>query len=411
MTAKAIDYPEDIKAICEGLRGFVEVEVVGRHKRYEEILSDPRKKYTEDGRLTPEVVEIIRELRMVSAEAGYFGLSVPKELGGSGFGALAYYAAWEEIYKICGGHGWLSRWAIAHWARGPSPVLTTLQPELRSKVIDGLLRGETSLCFCMSEPEAGSDAMSMGTRAIPEGDGWRLNGQKIWITNGAYADYAIVFAVTNPELAAERKGGISGFFVPTDSEGFKVVSTIAMHGHLGSDEAILAFDDIYVGPEQLMGELDKGFAIGLKGVSLGRVYNMARAIGLGHWALRKAVDYSKVRKTFGETLSSYQGIMFPLAEASMELHAGRLMAMNVSRLIDEGKRAVKEISMGKAFCVQAGTRAIDASMQAHGAMGFTNEMAFTEAYGEVRRAHIADGSNEILRRTIVSELLKGNLDI
>src|SRR3972149_9123473 len=188
-------YPRELAALCEGVRGFAEAEVVARHERHASLLSDPRKTFTEDGRLAPAVVEIIRDLRMASARAGYYGLNVPKELGGAGLGTLAYFAAWEEIYRLCGGHCWLSRWAIAHWARGPSPVLNALQPKLRERVIEGLMSGRTSLCFCMSEPGAGSDAMAMRTRATRDGAGWRLNGQKIWITNGPYADHAIVFAV------------------------------------------------------------------------------------------------------------------------------------------------------------------------------------------------------------------------
>lgn len=406
MTTPTFDYPEEIQAIQNGLDGFVRAELIGRHTKHADVLSDPRKRYTEQGLLAPQAAEIIRELRMASAEAGYYTMCVPEELGGAGMGALAYFAAWEKIYHICGGEHWLSKYAISHWARGPSPVLRFLSDEIRQEVLDDLMSGRKSLCFGLSEPEAGSDAMAMTTRAEPDGDGWRLRGQKMWITNGPYADYAIIFAITNPDAAAQRKGGISGFFVPTDSEGFNIETIIKMSGSIGGDEAILILDDVRVAQSQLMGELDKGFAIAMGGVSLGRIYNMARAIGLGHWALETAIEYTRIRKTFGHPLSDYQGVMFPLAEAATDLYAGQLMAINAARLVDCGQRAPKEISMGKVFCVAAGTRAIDRAMQAHGAMGFTNEVGLMEAWSEVRRAHVADGSNEILKRTIVNELLK-----
>jgi acyl-CoA dehydrogenase len=267
------------------------------------------------------------------------------------------------------------------------------------------------MCFALSEPEAGSDAAMIKTRAEPDGAGWRLSGTKIWITNSPHADYAVVFGVTDPERAAARKGGISAFLVPTTSPGFSLDRTIKMWGHPSSDEALLRFDGVRIEAWQLLGELHNGFKLALLGVGLGRMYNSARGVGYGRWALDQAVEYAKVRKTFGRTLSEYQGVMFPLAESAMELHGAHLMALNAAQLLDRGLPAVKELSMAKAFAAQAGKRAVDRAMQAHGAMGFTNELQLTEAYASMARINIADGSWEILRNTVGKQLLKGDLDL
>jgi acyl-CoA dehydrogenase len=246
---------------------------------------------------------------------------------------------------------------------------------------------------------------------MADGDGWRLSGGKIWTTNSPYADYCIVFAVTDPERAAQRKGGISAFLVPTTSPGFVVERVIRMWGSTGGDEAILHFDNIRIEPWQLVGELNKGFAIAMLGVNLGRLYNSARAVGQSRAALEKAFEYVKVRETFGHPIAEYQGVMFPLAESAIQMHAAHLMCHNAARLLDAGRPARKEVAMTKAFATQMGAQAIDRVIQAHGAIGMTNDLHLGEAYHSLRKVNIADGSNEILRRTIVKEMLEGDMDL
>ncbi|MFP6814788.1 MAG: acyl-CoA dehydrogenase family protein, partial [Pseudomonadales bacterium] len=176
-------------------------------------------------------------------------------------------------------------------------------------------------------------------------------------------------------------------------------------------EAELAFDNLLVEPWQLVGELDRGFAVALYGVSLGRIYNSAPSVGYGRWALEKAIDYAQAREAFGTPIASYQGVMFPLAESASELHAAHLMGLNAAQLLDQGQRAIKELSMTKAYSVQVGVKALDRAIQVHGAMGFTNELGLTEAWHSLRVVNVADGTNEILYRTISQRLLKGDLDI
>jgi acyl-CoA dehydrogenase len=225
------------------------------------------------------------------------------------------------------------------------------------------------------------------------------------------ADYCVVFAVTDPERSASKQGGISAFLVPTSAAGFTVQRVIRLFGHIGGDEAELALEDVYVEPWQVVGELNQGFGAALYGVSLGRIYNSARAVGYGRWAVELALAYASTREAFGSAIADYQGVTFPLAQSATELHAAHLMGINAAMLLDQGSPAIKELSMAKAYSVQVGYRAVDQAMQTHGAMGFTNELGLTEAWHSLRIVNVADGTNEILNRTIVQRLLKGDLDL
>lgn len=410
MRSIAFTIPDEVMSLREGIERFVRNVVIAMHEKHHPLLSNQRHLYLPDGRICDEALALVRRVRMASAEAGYFNMSVPREIGGAGMGLLAYYAAWERVFRLCGGHYWLGTYVISHWAFGPSRVLLEASPRAREEVLPALLSGDKSMCFGLSEPAAGSDAAMLRTRATPDGDGWRLNGRKIWITNAPYADYAVIFAVTDPESAARRRGGISAFLVPTDSPGFLVEGVIRMYGEIGGNEGEVVLENVRVEPYQLIGRLNQGFAIALLGVSLGRVYNTARAVGCARWALSLGIEYSKVREAFGRPIREYQGIMFPLAESAMEVYAAHLMALNTAMLLDSGKQAVKELSMTKAYAVEIGARAIDRVIQAHGAVGFSNEMGLTEAWKYLRLVNVADGTNEILRRTILHRMLEGDLD-
>ena len=411
MSSIAFDIPDEIRALCDGLGDFLKAEVIPRHEKHHALLSNGRNTYDENGRYVEDVIELIREVRMAASKAGYYNMCVPEELGGSGLGMLAYYVAWEHAFRLCGPHNWLSVYAISHWALGPSRLLERVTPEAREEMLNGMIEGRTSMCFGLSEPGAGSDAAALTTRATPDGNGWRINGRKIWTTNSPIAEYCIIFAQTDPERAAARKGGISAFLVPTNAPGFEIESIIRMHGAVGGNEAQLVFEDIRVEPSQLVGELHEGFKNAVFGVSMGRIYNSARSLGLARWSLELALNYSTTRQAFGKPISDYQGVTFPLAESAMELHGAHLMGLNAAMLLDRGQPAIKELSMAKAYAVEVSARAIDRAMQVHGAMGFTNEVGLAEAYNVVRVVNVADGTNEILRRTIVHRLLGGDREL
>ena len=411
MRFSTIELPEEVKNARDGIVAFARQEVIPRHERNRDLFENPRALYREDGRFSDELLVLIREVRTASAAAGFFQMCVPESLGGSGLGHLAYYAAWEALFHSCGPRNWLMLYALSHWAFGPSRLLTQITTEAQERILSGLMDGTRSMCFGLSEPGAGSDASMIRTRAVPDGDGWRLSGRKIWTSNAPVADYCVVFAVTDPDRAATKQGGISAFLVPTDSPGFEVQRIIKLFGHIGGDEAELTLEDVYVEAWQIVGELNQGFAAALYGVSLGRIYNSARAVGYGRWSLELALAYAQTREAFGTTISEYQGVTFPLAESAAELHGAHLMGINAAMLLDRGGPAVKELSMAKAYSVQVGYRAVDRAMQTHGAMGFTNELGLTEAWHSLRIVNVADGTNEILYRTIAQRMLKGDTEL
>jgi acyl-CoA dehydrogenase len=404
MTADALD------DLITGLRSFLRSEVISRHEGASADLSDPWQTFGPDGRYTPGVLALLREVREASATAGYYTMTVPAELGGGGLGFEALYRAWEAIYHECGAHHWLGYAAVAHWARGPSHVLAGARPAVREEVLPSLLAGTTTLCFCMSEPDAGSDAWMMRTSATPGvGGGWCINGTKQWITNGPYADHAVVFAVTDRDAATARRGGITAFLVAMGAPGVRVDSVIRMFGHGGGDEAIISFSDVEVGPDAMLGDEGSGFRLALSGASTGRLYNAARSVGLARWAMEGALGYAQERTAFGRAIYDNQAVSFPLAEGATELWAARLMGLECARRLDRGDPARTELAMAKAYSTEAAVRIIDRAVQVHGAMGFTNELGLAEAWQQVRRICVADGTSEIMRRQIAKAVAAGTL--
>lgn len=402
--------PSDgVPEVLAGLRAFLRTEVDARHERHAALLQDPHAVHGPDGRYSDAVLTLMREVRMASASAGYYSMLAPTEVGGEGLGYDALFRAWELVFEHCGSRQWLGWYALAHWTKGPSPLLAHVGPTVRERYLPGLLSGQDTMCFAMSEPDAGSDAWRMRTRAERVDGGWVLNGAKQWISNAAHADLAIVFAVTDPEQTARKQGGVSAFLVPTSSPGFAVTSVIPMFGHVGSNEGIIQLDQLTVPDDHVLGAVGKGFPLAMQGVSLGRLYNAAKGVGLGRWGLGQAAAYVRDRMTFGAALASHQAISFPLADSAMQLHAARLVALDCARLLDSGQPARTELAMAKATATEAGVLALDRSMQAHGAMGFTNELGLAEAWQLLRQVLVADGSSEILRRQILRSLLADGL--
>jgi len=404
MTAIAEALPPEIEDFRRQVVDFAEREVLPRHERHGALLDDPRERYDAGGRLQRAVVDLIREVRSASAREGIFTACVPEELGGGGHGHLAYYTGWQSLFHRFGPRPWLLLHVMAHWAFGPSRLLSQLSERARERFLPGLMDGSKIMCFGLSEPGAGSDLSALATRAERDGDGWRITGRKIWTTHGPIADYCVLFARTGEQ-------GITAFIVPADAPGFRRVRVVELFGDIGGDEAEIALEGLYVEPWQVIGKVDRGLAAALYGVSLGRVYNSARAVGTGRWAIETALAYARKREAFGSPIAEYQAVSFPLAESATELHAAHLMGRNAARLLDGGSRAIKELSMTKAYSVQVGLRAVDRAMQTHGALGFTNDLGLTEAWKALRVVNVADGSNEILNRMIVRQLLKGDLEL
>jgi acyl-CoA dehydrogenase len=264
------------------------------------------------------------------------------------------------------------------------------------------------MCFALSEPDAGSDIWNMTTRAVRDGDGWIINGTKQWITNSPIADYVMVFAITDNEKKSAKTGGISAFLIPSDSPGFEVDSVIKLFGGIGSNEAILSFTDVRVDASNVVGDLDEGFKVALDGVSLGRLFNAARCVGLATWAVDLAAEYAGARRAFGHVIGDYQGVSFPIADSATEIYAARCMGLDAAHRIDQGQKVSLQVDMAKGYSVEMCHRVFDRAMQVHGGMGFTSELRLYEGWHHSRILRVADGSAEILRRNIARRVIRGD---
>jgi acyl-CoA dehydrogenase len=396
---------DDRADILDGLAKFVDSVAVPLERKNEALLDDPRTLYGPDGSYSAEVRELLREVRTQSAQAGYYTMFAPSEVGGSGGGALLLYEVWEMLYRRYGPGRLLPYASVAHWAYGPGLLCAYLTPAAADEALPGIMAGQTTTCFAISEPDAGSDPWAMRTTALPAGEGWVVSGTKQWITNSPCADYVFVWAVTDPELRSRKRGGISCFLVPTTAPGFAVDSVIRLFGHAGGHEGIISFSDVQLPSSALVGDLHTGFDLAMKGISTGRLYNAGHCVGLARWATERAAAYARERVVFGNPIAEYQGISFMLADCAVDIYAADTMSRDCARRLDAGERATTEVAMVKLFSTEMCSRVYERAMQVHGGMGLTNEMKLYDGWHQARIVRIADGSAEIMRRNIARAVL------
>jgi acyl-CoA dehydrogenase len=410
-------YPEEVRAIVQGVCQFIEREVLPLREGFE----NPRQLYEPSGRFVPEMVERKKAVRMKSADAGYYTMFTPEELGGGGLGPLPCFIVNYEIAKRFGSSIYPSPFRldiVANFISGPNALHMLLSSQYHERYLPGLMSGELAGCLAITEPDAGSDLWMLKTRAERKDGGWAINGRKMWISNSPYADLATVLTVTDPQAASERRGGMTCFLVETRTPGFQVESMLPIWGDIGSEEASLVLEDLRVPGEAVVGEVGEGFQVILLGLSLGRMWNGGQCTGLGEWAMLKALDYAQKRVTFGQRLVDHQAIEFMLADTAMEISAARSLglrcAWKAEQLYQEGgyrSLPPKEVAMVKTYCVEIAGRAIDRAIQIHGGMGFANEMGLTAAYKLVRLLRVPDGSSETQRRTIARRLKRGDIEL
>jgi acyl-CoA dehydrogenase len=395
----------DLGDILGGLSEFVDSVAVPLENKNADLFDNGRNFYAPGGAYSDRVRELLREVRERASEAGYYTMFAPEDVGGAGLGPVLLYEVWRHLYSRYGPARVLPYASVAHWSYAPSILCSHLTPWAKQQMLDDYIAGTTTSCFAMSEPDAGSDAWAMSTVARRDGDDWVITGTKQWITNSPEADWVFVWAVTDPRQRAERAGGISCFLVPTTAAGFAVDSVIALFGSAGGHEGIISFTDVRVPADALVGELDRGFSLALRGVSTGRLYNAGRCVGLAQWALDQAAAYVSQRKAFGRRIADYQGVSFPLADCAVDIYAGDSMARDCAHRVQDGGKAHHQVAMAKVFTTEMCSRVYERCMQVHGGMGLTNEMRLYDGWHQARLARIADGSAEILRRNIAKEII------
>jgi acyl-CoA dehydrogenase len=408
------------KGIIDGMFAFIDAEVVPLEEKYREILKNERKLFKEDGWLVDEIAAARRTVRMKSAAAGFYSMLGPTAIGGGGVGFEVAALVLEAIYRRYGpgrlligwSNGFLSMTTLASFVDGPTHMFMSAGDAIRRDVVPSLLSGEKTVCFALTEPDAGSDVWGIKTKAVRDGDEWVINGGKQWITNAPYADYAAVLAVTNPELVAKRQGGITCFVVDATAPGYRVEAVLPVVGHLASDCGIIAMEDVRVPNDRILGTVDQGFQVGMFGISEGRLCIASICLGMSEWALDKSIEYAKQRQTFGQPLAEHQAIQFMLAECAIDIFSAKQTVLRAAQLVDEalrgGRLPVKEISIAKAYSVEATERVLDRAIQIHGGMGLSNELPLEEAARIARTVRIPDGTAEIQRRTIARQLLRGD---
>jgi acyl-CoA dehydrogenase len=402
----------DDQQIVDGLHAFIDQEILPIQNQLKADFEDPRRYYGEDGRESPVITNARKEARQKAAQAGFYTMFCPEEFGGANLGMRLWYVCWESIFHRYGAPTTqLPYFILSHFTSGPHEVWEHASEELRVEIMPRLSNGELQGCFGLSEPDAGSDSWMMRTRAVHDGDHWIINGSKQWTSWSPTADFVMVYAVTDPEMFAQKRGGITCFYVPTDTPGYRLESVVKMFGHVGGEEGILSFTDVRVPDIWRVGEVDRGFDLAMLGVRHGRLANAGRTIGLARWAMDKAIDYAKVRRAFGKTIAEHQTIQNYLAENTAKLYAARAMAVDCAIKADEGRDVRTEASIVKLFCTRAAFEIIDSCMQIHGGMGFANETKLYAAWIQARQCFVTEGTNEIQLRSIAQNLLKGRVDL
>ncbi len=411
---------ETAKGIIDGFCSFIDTEVLPLEEKYRDILKNERKLFKENGWLVDEIADARRTVRMKSAAAGFYTMLSPEAIGGGGVGFEVACYVLEAVYRRYGpgrlligwSNGFLSMTTLASFVDGPTHMFLSAGDTIREEVVPDMLTGEKTVCFALTEPDAGSDFWGIKTRARRDGDEWVINGGKQWITNAPYADYAAVLAVTDPELVAKHQGGITCFLVDAKTPGYCVESVLAVSGHLASDTGIIALDDVRVPNNRVMGTVDQGFQVGMFGISEGRLCIAAICLGMSEYALDRSLEYAKQRHTFGVPIADHQAIQFMLAECAIDIFSAKQTVLRAAHLVDDalkgGRLPVKEISIAKAYSVEAAERVLDRAIQIHGGMGLSNELSLEEGARIARTCRIPDGTAEIQRRTIARQLLRGD---
>ena len=370
---KSIYINEDLEAIRVSVREFVEREIVPNVEKWEEQGVVPREVLDEMGRL------------------GYFGLRIPEEYGGIGLGHIASVVFCQEIGRCTSGGTAIT--PIVHTDLATPYVTNFGRPEQKERWLPKFASGELITAIGITEADAGSDVQGIRTTAKRDGDGWLINGSKIFITNGGFADLVFVAAKTNPDVKGSR--GISIIAVERGTPGFSS-SQIEKMGWHASDTAELTFEDVWVPAENLVGEENQGFYYIMHNFQNERLSVMALALGEAQKAIELTLDYVKERKTFGQPLWEHQAIRQRMAMRQAEVDAGRELAYKAAWMMDEGIDSVREVSELKAFVGELENRVMYDCVQFHGGMGFAAESTIERMYRDARIASIGGGATEIM---------------
>jgi butyryl-CoA dehydrogenase len=339
--------------------------------------------------------ETIRKL----GELGFMGIGVPQEYGGAGADTACYVMALEEISRACASHGVIMSVNNSLYC---DPLLRFGTEEQKRRFLVPVASGKTIGCFCLSEPNAGSDAANQETTARREGDSYVLNGTKNFITNGNEAEYAVVFATVNREL---KHKGICALVVERGTPGFTVAHLEKKLGIRGSSCAQIVLENCRVPAANLLGTEGGGFKIALSALDGGRIGIASQAVGIARAALEASLDYSKQRVQFGRPIAANQAIQFTLADMATEIDAARLLVLNAALLKDRGTRYTRESAMAKLYASEVAMRCGVKGVQIFGGYGYVMDYPAQRFMRDAKITEIYEGTSEVQRMVIASALL------
>jgi alkylation response protein AidB-like acyl-CoA dehydrogenase len=381
-----IAIPEEYAALTDALRDFVAREVRPTEDAHAQELQ-------QTGHIA-DAVEIRRGLRKKSVAAGFYTLFMPEDAGGGGVGylgmALAYEAMAETGSYLANGGG------VLPGVEGPTPVLLDCNDDQRARYLEPTMRAEREAAFALTEPEAGSDATKIKTRAVKHGDRYVINGRKHFITHGAYADYVQLFAVTDPEKGAQ--GGITCFLVDTDTPGFSVARK--QQTMYDDHQAELVFEDLEVGPEQVLGKEGYGFYSAMKWINGGRIQIAASAVGIAQHLYDRMLDYAKQREAFGKPIGKNQYVQGHIVDSLCELEQARFLTYAAADAIDNGGDGRLWAAKAKYVASEMVGRVADRAIQVYGGNGYMTEMGIERYARLVRAMRLYEGTSEILKTNI-----------
>ena len=341
-----------------------------------------------------------REALRALGELGVLGIVVPEAFGGAGLDYVSLAVALEEI---AAGDGATSTIVSVQNSVVCGPIFAFGSETQKSKYLPSLARGETLGCFCLTEPQAGSDAAAIATRAERRGNHYVLNGVKQFITTGANADVAIVFALTD---RGAGKKGISAFIVDTTTPGYVVARVEDKLGQRASDTAQIVLEQCSVPAENLLGAEGDGYRIALANLEGGRIGIAAQAVGMARAALDAAIAYARERRAFDKPIAGHQAISFRLADMATQVDVARQMVWHAAALRDAGEPCLKEASMAKLFASEMAERVCSDALQVHGGYGYVTDFAVERIYRDVRVCQIYEGTSDIQRLVIAREILR-----
>jgi len=380
----SFELPEELRILKASVRRFVDEEMIPLEG-----------KTLEQGRLRPGYLEHFCE----KAKAlGLWLIDVPEEFGGQGLGLLARAVVWEELGRTVA----LPTRGVSILGPDVRPILYALDADMRERYLFPVIRGEKTCCFAQTEPDSGSDPGSMRTTAVRDGDDYVINGVKRFITGADHADFAQVMAATDREKGS--RGGISCFLVDMNTPGIRLTAQYHTMTEEGPWEIV--FDNVRVPARQLVGEEGKGFALGQKWLSVGRIKQGARALGVTERCLELGTAYARQRVTFGRPLAERQGIQWMLAETAVKLTAARLMIYRAAARADAGVEDRIEPYMAKLFGTEMAYRAADDCLQIHGGIGLTKDLPLERLFRDQRSHLITEGTPEMMRMVIARQVLR-----